>query len=339
MKDLCFGVRRMERISSANHLFHEKRYPFPITGVLAFVLVLSILVSITGCGKSESQGKIKVAASIVPIGDFCERVGGDLVEVETMVPPGASPHTFEPTSSQVRFLSDASVFVYNGLGLEKWITDMVRKVGGEGLVEVEASANIPSSDLIEVDGEREGEENGERDRGNGVYDPHVWLDPNLAALQVEAIRDGFIDADPENEKKYRRNTDEYLGELEKLDEYVRGETSTFTKKKFVSFHPAFTYYASRYGLEQVEVIEELPGKEPSAHEIADIIDAMKEQGVQVIFTEPQFSPRAAEAIAAESGADVVLRALDPLGDPDDPGVSTYVKLIKHDTSVMAGAMR
>lgn len=326
---------------------------------LAF-LALALLFWAGGCGEKGTEGRMKVAASIVPLADFCRNVGGDLVEVETMVPPGASPHTYEPTARQVKFMSDARAFVYNGLGLENWITGVVKKVGNKNLVEVAAAGNVPESELIEAAGHRHDEEDGCRDDNHkadrehdedgcreeagandlehGMYDPHVWLDPNLAICQVQAIRDGFVKADPENAEVYKGNAREYVGELKELDEYVKGETSTFALKDFVSFHPAFAYFAHRYGLKQVGVIEELPGKEPSAGEIAKLLDVIREQGVQVIFTEPQFNPQAAEAIAAEAGARVVVKAVDPLGNPDDPEVGTYIGLMKHNTGVMAEAM-
>ncbi|MBU4302609.1 MAG: metal ABC transporter substrate-binding protein [Actinomycetia bacterium] len=335
----------------------------PVAVVIA-ALALCALLGAAGCGKEEASGPMKVAASTVPLADFCTEVGGDLVEVKTMVPPGASPHTFEPTTEQMKFMSDAKVFVQNGLNLEAWAADIVRKVDNQDLVDVVAGDNVPKSELIEVGGEKHEHGEGEKcecnghepdhreeigrdheedvendDHEHGIYDPHVWLDPNLAACEVEAIRDGFIKADPDNEEEYKENAQEYIEELKELDEYVKGETSSFTEKKFVSFHPAFRYFARRYGLEQVGVVEELPGKEPSAGEIAELIDGIKREGVKVMFTEPQFNPQAAEAIAAEAGAEVVLKLLDPLGNPDDPETCTYVKLIKRNTGVMAEAMK
>lgn len=306
--------------------------------VLAISIVLIFASGLFGCSERTRDGKMKVAATIVPLADFCRNVGGDLVEVETMVPPGASPHSFEPTSEQMMFLSDAGVFVENGLELEKWVSGISGKVDNDDLVIVTASDRIPESKLLSVQEEHEHEGIEDEDSSGDIYDPHVWLDPELAIYEVEAIMDGFIKADPDNEETYRKNAEQYINKLKVLDKDINGEASTFTKKKFVSFHPAFSYFAKRYGLEQIGVIEELPGKEPSAGEIEDLIKRIKEEGVQVIFTEPQFSQKAAEAIAFESGADVVLKSLDPLGDPDNPETSTYIKLMKHNTSVMSEAM-
>jgi zinc transport system substrate-binding protein len=316
-----------------------RRYRLRAPAMIVIAVVSAVFV-LAGCITEEgTEGRIKVAASIAPLADFCRNVGGELVEVEVMVPPGASPHTYEPTAEQMEFLSDASLFVYNGLDLENWITDIVDKVGNTELVEVEASGRVPHSELIEADGGDHDAESEDSDRSEeAVYDPHVWLDPNLAISEVEAIRDGLIEVDREKADTYRKNANVYIHELEELDRRVAEKTAELTRKKFVSFHPAFVYYADRYGLEQVAVIEELPGKEPSAKEIAEIIDAIKQQGVQVIFTEPQFDPRAAEAIAAESGVEVVLEDLDPLGVPGDNETGTYIKLIEHGTRIIAEAM-
>ncbi len=302
-------------------------------------LALLALFVVAGCGEKKVEGKMKVAASIVPLADFCRNVGGELVEVETMVPPGASPHTYEPTSKQMKFLSDAKVFVQNGLELDTWATGIMKKVDNPGLIIVVAGDEVPRQGLLEVGVDHEDGEEGEgQKRDHGVYNPHVWLDPNLAAYEVEAIREGLTEADPENEETYRENAKEYIEKLVELDRYVIDKTAGFSEEKCVSFHPAWKYFARRYGLEQVGVVEELPGKEPSAGDIARLIDIIRKEGVKVIFTEPQFKPKAAETIAAESGARVVLETLDPLGDPDDPETNTYLKLMKHDVGVMEKAM-
>jgi len=302
--------------------------------IISAAMALAVMFGIPGCGRKEPRegsggDTLKVAADIMPMADFCRHVGGDLVEVEILIPAGASPHTYELTSEQMKFLSEADLLVTNGLGLIPWAEDLYRKVDNPGLVAMAAAEAVPRSELIEVDGGGE----------NGVYDPHVWLDPNLAVYQVEAIRDALVEADPENGEEYRENAKKFIEELKELDGYIREKVAAFTETKFVSFHPAWGYFARRYGLEQVGVVEELPGKEPSAGEIAELVDLIKEEGVRVVFTEPQFNPKAAEAITGETGAEVVLKDLDPLGDPDDSERDGYIKLIRYDLGVMEGVMR
>jgi zinc transport system substrate-binding protein len=284
-----------------------------------------------------------VAADIMPLADFCRNVGGDLVEVEMLIPAGASPHTYELTSEQMKFLSEADVLVSNGLELTPWAEELFEEVDNADMVSVEAAEAVPPSELIETGEEEEEGHHDEEEEGHhhehGVYDPHVWLDPNLAIYQVEAIRDAFVEADPENRESYRDNADKYIEELKGLDGDIAEEVSAFTETKFVSLHPAWAYFAERYELEQIGVVEELPGKEPSVGEIAELVELIKEEGVKVIFTEPQLNPKAAETIAGETGAEVVLKDMDPVGDPDDPEKNTYVRLMKYNLGVMGEVMK
>jgi zinc transport system substrate-binding protein len=280
--------------------------------------------AVAGCGGGPTGGRVEVAVSIVPLADFARNVGGDLVQVETIIPPGATEHTFEPTSGQMKSLSTAKVFVTNGLELERWATDVVRKVGSPHLVTVVATDAVPRSRLLKTE---------------GLYDPHVWLDPSLAVYEVNAIRDGFIKADPSHEDAYTRNAAGYVKKLEALDGEIKAKTAKFSKRDFISFHPAWAYFAARYGLRQEGAIEVLPGKEPGAQDIAKLVEKIRKLGIPVVFTEPQFSSKAAQVIAREAGPGVVVRELDPLGNPGDPEVSDYIKLMKHNVAVMQEVMQ
>jgi zinc transport system substrate-binding protein len=276
---------------------------------------------LAGCGDgggAASADRLKVAATIQPLADFCRQVGGERVEVETLVPGGADPHTFEPTARQMKLLSEARLLVVNGLGLESWVTSVLDDLDRPGMARVVTTSSIPESDLLPV------QEKGE----DGVWDPHVWLDPELAAYQVAAIRDALAEADPDNAGEYRANAEAYLAQLDGLDQWASDVTGTFSK------HPSWTYFARRYGLEMVGVVEESPGREPGAAKLTELLDAIKASGVTVIFTDPQFSPRAAQAIADSTGGQVEVRVLDPLGNPDDPQVDTYIKLMQHDVESM-----
>jgi ABC-type Zn uptake system ZnuABC Zn-binding protein ZnuA len=305
-----------------------------LTASLAFILT-------PGCGaRGQRPGRLQVAVDIVPLADFCSAVGGDLVEVEMLVPPGASPHAYELTTGQMRFLAEADVLVTVGMGLTPWAEEVFGKVDNPDLVTVVAGEAIPQSDLIPTAAYEEEKQAGrEAEHEHGIYDPHIWLDPELAVYIVEAVRDGFIQADPENAAAYLGSAGGYVEELAGLDAEISEEVATFTSRKFVSFHSSWTYFAHRYGLEQVGVIEEQPGKEPSAGEIGELVDLIESQGIKVVFAEPQFSPRAAEAIAEESGGKVVVKILDPLGDPEDPEKDTYLKMMRSNLEVMGEALR
>ena len=294
---------------------------------LSAVLAITTLtwLSLAGCGGRTSQpidigpDKLLIAASIAPLYDFSRQVGGDRVQVEMLVPPGASPHTYELTPAQLQTLSKARVLVLNGIGLEFWADDVVNAVNNPHLIVVDTAQGLT---ILEGDEDEPG--------GN----PHVWLDPLNAIHQVERIRDALIQADPDGAEVYRANAERYIGELKALDQEIRGRVTTFSSKKFITFHPAWVYFAQRYGLEQAAVIETTPGKEPSPAEVAQIVKTAQVIGARAIFAEPQFSPKAAEVIAAESGAEVLF--LNPLGDPPD---FRYVDMMRRNLAEMEKALK
>ena len=304
--------------------------------LLSISVAATTLLGIAGCGGQESSGKMKVSASIVPLADFCRQVGGNLVEVQCLVPPSAGcGHTFEPTAGSMKFLSEAKVFVQNGLGLESWATDVLKKVTRPEVVTVVTASAIPNGLLLPTQDKDELED---AKPGEVVNDPHVWLDPSLAAYQVEAIRDGFIKADPSNTSTYRKNAEEYIGKLKALDEELKKELAPVKGASFIATHPTWTYFAPHYGLVQVGEVEELPGKEPSARQISELIDKVKEMNVKAVLAEPQLSPKAIEIIAKDAGPDVKVATVDPVGDPGNPEVSDYVKMMRFNAGVMRNSL-
>ncbi len=278
-----------------------------------FVL-LSTLSVVLGCRGNQKDG-VLVAVSINPLVSLASAVGGDRVEVARLVPPGASPHTYEPTPSQVVMIGRADLVVLVGLGFEFWAEDLLsatRPGNGERLV-------VYLSETVEpIDG-----------------NPHIWLDPVSAISQVELIRDALVEVDPEGASVYAENAARYISELQDLDRELVSEIGTWSQRSFVAFHPAWVYFARRYGLVQAAVVEETPGREPSPAELAGIIDTARRIGARAVFAEPQLPPGVAETLAEESGARVLF--LDPLGGSEAP--SDYLELIRYNVRTMAEAMK
>jgi zinc transport system substrate-binding protein len=263
--------------------------------------------------------RLLVVASILPLADFARQVGGDRVQVEVLVPAGASPHTYELLPSQLGAVSRARLLVLNGIGLEYWAADLITAAENPALSVVTTGNSLA---LI----------------ADAAHDlsgnPHVWLSPLNAGHQVELIRDALIEADPAGEAVYQANADSYLGELAALDAEIREAVAGFASRRFIAFHSAWVYFARDYGLEQAAVVERTPGAEPSPAEIAAIIQTAKAIGARAIFAEPQFSPKAAEVIAEESNAQVLF--LNPLGLPPD---YRYLDLMRSNLGEMAKALK
>lgn len=276
-----------------------------------------------------------MAVDIYPLADFCRRVGGERVEVEAMVPPGASPHTYELTAAQMRYLSEADLLVVNGLGLTPWAEDTLARAGNPGALVLKAGEAVPESQLLAPPGV-EGEDAVEEE---AVHDPHVWLDPRLAMDMVRAVGEAMAAVDPPNAAAYREGAEGFVRELERLDREIAEAVSSFGHREFISFHSTWAYFARRYGLDMVGVVEELPGKEPSLGEVASLVELASSRGIRAIFAEPQLNYRVAEMLAEESGGRVGVYVLDPLGDPSDPERGDYLSLMRYNLDVMRQAMR
>lgn len=267
----------------------------------------------------KQSDSLQVVASILPLADFARQVGGDRVHVEALIPGGASPHTYELTPAQLKAVARARVLILNGIGLEFWADKVVSSANNPDL------AVVRVNDGIKVLG-------GDEDSPGG--NPHTWLSPQRALLHVERIRDAFAKADPEGAGAYRANAERYIGELRVLDREIRAAIPGLSSRRFISFHAAWAYFASDYGLEEAAVVEQRPGQEPSPAEIADIVRKAKEIKARAIFAEPQFSTKAAEVIAEECGARVLL--LNPLGAPPD---FRYLDLMRSNMKQIVEALR
>ena len=262
-----------------------------INNKIAILILLLVVPLLCGCVSQDEvpSGKIRVAATIAPLGEFVEIVGGDKVVVTVIVPPGAEPHTFEPTPSQMREVAKADLYVMNGAGLEFWMNKVLEV--NKKMVIVDSSKGVA---LLQESG--------------GEMDPHIWISLRNAGLQVNNICSGLIQVDPINRDYYTKNRDNYLQKLQSLDEELsRGFIST-KNKIFIVHHPAWAYFARDYGLQEVPLMEN--EKEPGPKYLGEVVDLAKKNNIITIFVEPEYNPKAAEVIAREMNASII--RLDPL---------------------------
>ncbi|MBU7013914.1 MAG: zinc ABC transporter substrate-binding protein [Theionarchaea archaeon] len=262
-------------------------------------LLLIVLILSAGCTSGpqpEATGRIGVIVSILPQAEFVEKVGGDRVIVTVMIPPGASPHSYEPAPDQLIQVSTASLYCAVGSGIEFELGWMDRIISmNRDMAVIDCSKGI---ELISRD--HDGDD-------HGGTNPHVWLSPRNAAIMVENIFQGLVAVDPDSVDYYTENKERYLQELETLDHRIR-EALPASLTKLIVYHPSWGYFCREYGLEEIPIEKE--GKDPTPQDIARLIDLARKEHITVIFVSPQVNRQPAEVIAREIGGKVVL--VDPL---------------------------
>ena len=272
-------------------------------------------------GSAALPPVVSAFCSIAPQRFFVERVGGDLVSVKVLVEPGQSPHTFEPTPRQMANLAESDVYFAIGLPFEDRLLGRIRELSSRIRV-VDTSEGIPRrqvEDAHRQDGEHDADhhdgahaadhsDSTHGDEHGGLHDPHTWLNPRFAKMQAQNIFAALKELVPEHGPELEANLSRLLRDLDALDAELTDALGSLTGESIYVFHPAFGYFTDAYGLHQVPI--ELGGMEPSARELAGLIEHATDEGVRVIFVQPQFSTRSARAIAEEIGGAVV--PIDPL---------------------------
>ena len=269
-----------------------QRYATPVMIIAAIVISLAMLLIPTSHRQNVADdGKLGVAVTLVPYADFVRQIGGDKVDVTVMVPPGANPHSYEPTASQMAALSEAEVYVNVGAPIEfelAWMDNLIQQ--NPDMLVINGSAGI---DLITS-----------ADPDTPGMDPHVWTSPVNAKVIVQNICSGLAQADPANASYYQANRDSYLTKLDDLDNYIKGKFEGHTVRYFLIYHPSFGYFAQEYDLNQLSI--EFEGKEPTPQGIQQCIDLAKQYDLNYVFIEPQYPLQYAQTIADSTGGKTAL---------------------------------
>lgn len=273
------------------------------------------------CAAPAPGEKIETFAAVLPQAWFIRRIGGPHVDVDVLVGPGQSPHTFDPTPRQMARLAQARLFFAVGWPFEKRLLEKAAAVNpnlkvidtleGVPLRRPTAAEIAADADAHEQAAARPAATPGQAPAPaahDGQADPHVWLSPRCAKIQAATIAKALADADPARAEEFRKNLAALQQDLDRLDARLAAALAPLRGKTFFVYHPAFGYFADAYGLVQAPV--EIEGKEPGARQLAALIARAKSEGVRVIFVQPQFSARSAEAVARAIGGAVV--PIDPL---------------------------
>jgi zinc/manganese transport system substrate-binding protein len=310
-----------------------------VTVVLGALCVSLLAACGGGEGEGSAGGRVKVVATYSILGDLVENVGGEDVELTTLVGPNGDAHTFEPAPSDNAELAGADVIFENGLGFETWLDDLYASSASDAR-RVVVSEGI---DPLVVAGEEHG--HGAKDehaREHGEPDPHAWHDVKNAVVMVGAVRDGLVEADPGNADAYRANAEDYVAELEDLDAEVADLVGSVPEENRTLFtsHDTFGYFAERYGfaVDTALASASTETSDPSAGETADLVREIERSRVPAIFAENVSNPTVMENIADEAGVKLAPTLYtDALGGTESGG-GTYVKMVRHNAKTISGAL-
>lgn len=263
-----------------------------------YILIIVLSIVLLSCTQETPEPEVrdmKVAVAIVPLESFVDEVGGSLVDVVVMIPPGASPANYQPNPQQMVDLSDSSI--YFSLGVPAENASILPKLGDmNGDIKLVSLDEIVMEEYpaLVIDDHDHGDDVGHEE---DEVDPHIWLSPRRAILMVENIRNTLIEADGENQEIYTDNASSYIDKLKNLDQRLQAAFVKLDKKSFIIYHPSYGYFADDYGLEMVTVEEN--GKEATVDRLKDIIDFARDKDIRVIFYQEEFDSSQAATIARE----------------------------------------
>ncbi|MGA7072694.1 metal ABC transporter substrate-binding protein [Bradyrhizobium sp.] len=282
--------------------------------------LLALAVSL-GASPLHAQAPLKVVASFSILGDFVKNVGGNRVEVTTLVGPDGDVHVYTPTPADARKIADAKLLVVNGFGLEGWLPRLLEAAGGKASI-VTATSGIAPLKL------------------GSDADPHAWQSVANAKEYVVNIKDALVAADPTDAGFFRQNAQTYLAKLDALDGEVRQAVDQIppSRRKMISTHDAFGYFAARYGIEFIAPIGVSTEADASARDIAKIIAQVKAEHIPAVFLERISDPRLMRRISAETGAKIGGTLYSDSLTDEKGDAPTYIDMVRHNITTLTSAL-
>lgn len=334
-----------------------KKILFLLAGILLF----------SGCSKgaetkdagkdTENKEGLRVYASVYPMYDFAKKIAGDKLDVEMVMPQGTEPHGWEPDTKAIKNLESADLFIYNGAGLESWTDKVIDSLSNKDLKVVEASEGVDliksSHDHEDEDHDHQGaeenhnhnhedhEEDHEHEgHHHGPMDPHVWISPKNAKIEMENIKNALVELDKENADYYESNYQKYAKMLDELDAKYSEQLSALPNKTIVVSHEAYGYLCKDYNLTQIGIKGVNAETEPDAKKMAEIINYVKENKITTIFTEELIDPKVSKIIADETGCLVkVLSPIEGLSEEQIKNNEDYFSIMEENLENLVGALK
>ena len=291
---------------------------------------VALVVLLVACSSpSAPGGRTSVVATTTVLADLAVQVAGPDATVDALAPAGASIEDFAPKPEDAKRIANARVILVNGLALDRWVEPLLRNASKDARI-VTLSDDLPRLGV--------GESANPDINANG--NPHYWFDVKYAKVYVERIRDALVTADPTHSAGYQSRATSYLADLDRLDAEIRANVAQIppARRKLVTSHDAFPYYAAAYGLSVVGFTQPEEGKEPSPAELADLVALVKKEQVPAIFSEAQVSPRLAETLAREAGLKTIVTDL-PTDSVGAPPADSYLGMMRVVTDKIVQALR
>jgi ABC-type Zn uptake system ZnuABC Zn-binding protein ZnuA len=308
------------------------RTKFTITWFVTWLVVIGWCVGgAHAAAPPKASPDLKVLAIETFLADIAQNVAGERLTVESLIPIGLDPHSFEPTPGDVRRVAESQVLILHGAGMEEFLAPILEQAGGEQQI-IEAAAGLAFRTPPAADSDLH--EHG---------DPHFWLDPTRVITYVVNIRDGLSTADPDGAPEYARNAAAYISQLEALDRWITEQVQQIPPERrlLVTNHESFGYFADRYGFQVVGTI--IPsvstGASPSAQQMAQLIEHIRETGAPAIFLETGTNPQLAEQIAADAGVKVVTELFTHSITEPDGVAPTYIAMMEYNTRAIVEALK
>ena len=305
--------------------------------VLLLMSLLFFSLIATGCGNQKEQSattndeRITVYTTVYPLQYFTERIGGEYVRVETVYPPGADEHTYEPSQKDIIKIAEADLFFYIGFGLEGFADKAEKSLANEDVTFVAAGERIRFAEEHGEDGNHEEEHHHHHDDGHhhGVIDPHVWIDPVYAKQLAATIKDELAKKMPEQEEIFNKNYEILAGELDSLDKRFHQLVDKAKIKKFIVSHAAYGYWEKRYGLKQISIAGISSSSEPSQKELANIVKTAETHGLKYVFFEQNIPSKLTEIVRdAIKGESLTLHNLAVLTEEDIKNNRDYFSIME-----------
>ena len=306
--------------------------------IRALVRSLALLAALaaTSIG-AQAQEKLKVVTSFSILADFTRNVGGDRVEVATLVGPGGDAHVYSPTPSDARSVTAAKLVIVNGLGFEGWLSRLIKSAGNKATVATATKGIAPRKDKAAAHDHKHGHKH---DHGHDDADPHAWQSVANAKIYAANIRDALIAADQAGADTYRKNTEAYLAKLDALDREVKEAIAKLPaeRRKVISTHDAFGYFADAYGITFIAPQGVSTESEATARDVARIITQIKAQKIPAVFLENVSDPRLMKRIAEESGARLGGTLFSDSLTDEKGAAPTYIDMIRYNIKALTSAL-